>query len=251
MKSSDHRLRGLARSIVAGATPIVLLAGSLAVFAPCAPGQVVLDDYSLSDEGNYNYVPVLNNPADGWNVSSGELRPAIAGNATGAWLWNRGEKLSAVGDSVSIDLSLPGEANNGFGTGIGLFFAPTLDSTLGFDVRLFTLRGDYLVYVGLTGSSGFPSSGSLTVQMTAQTPTSSSYSVSYGAANSFALFQVNSDSLFFGPEAYNTDTTAAALDNLTFTAVPEPSAYGAVFGVLALATAMAGPCPRRGRTAPR
>src|SRR5206468_140204 len=110
-------------------------------------------------------------------------------------LWNRGEKLSAVGDSASINLSLPGEAANGFGTGIGLFFASDLNPTLGVDVRLYTRGGSYVFNVnGLPGSGSFTSSGSLTVEMTAQTPTSSTYSVSYSgnsSENPFALFAVN------------------------------------------------------------
>jgi len=248
MKSSSGSSRGLARDFWADANRIAALTGSLAVFAPCASGQIVLDDYSVSKEGNYDYVQVLGSPADGWNVSSGELRPTIAGlNATGAWLWNRGEKLSAVGDSVSIDLSLPGEASNGLGTGIGLFFAKNLNPPqgTGFEVGLFATQGSYVFNVGLGSVTGVPSSGLLTVQMTVQTPTTSTYSVSYGPQSSFAIFQVDSDSAFFGPEASNTATTAAALDNLTFTTVPEPSAYTAVFGALALAASLAGPCRRR------
>src|SRR5712664_3501370 len=64
----------------------------------------VLYDFSASNEANYNFIPVGNNPADGWAVISGQLRPNIAVNATGAWIWNRGQKLGAVGDSVSVTL---------------------------------------------------------------------------------------------------------------------------------------------------
>jgi len=256
MKRSTHSLRGLARDIWEGATPIVALGGGLVLFALRAQSQVVLDDYSVSDEANYNYLGVLNDPADGWNVSSGELRPTIAGNAAGAWLWRQGERLSAVGDSVSISLSLPADAINGFGTGVGLFFAPNKDSAAdGHQVLLVKFGNTYLFNIsGLTTSGSFASSGSLTVKMTAQTPTNSAYSVSYsgnGSGNPFAVFTADRDSLFFGPEAFNTDTTAAAMDNLTFTAVPEPSAYGTVLGVLALAISLTGPGLRRSRTALR
>ena len=59
-------------------------------------------------------------------------------------------------------------------------------------------------------------------------------------------FRSDADSLLFGPYAENTAGTPAALDNFTFTAVPEPSMYAAVFGFLALATAVI-----RNRTARR
>jgi len=236
-------LPGFARELRAGTIWIALLIG-VALFTPRADGQVILDDYSLNDESNYNYLPRLNNPPDGWNVSSGELRPSITGNATGAWLWNHGEKLAEVGDSVSINLSLPGAANNGFWTGIGLLLSPRVDSAsslVGFwEITLSTSGGTY--EFGITtatsvhrDSGPFPSSGTLTIEMIDQTPRGGSqYEVSYPGMTAPIVISA-SHSLYFGPVAYNTATTAAAFDNLTLTAVPKPSMYLAVFGVIALA----------------
>src|SRR6266567_454309 len=92
-------------------------------FSTTAYGQVVLDDFSASNESNYDFVPVFGSPADGWAVTAGELHPSIDSSGAATWLWNQGGKLSAAGDSVSISLSLPAHANNGFDTSIGLFLA--------------------------------------------------------------------------------------------------------------------------------
>src|SRR6266550_2127820 len=110
------------------------LTGLLVFFSTTAFGQVVLDDFSASNESRYNFVPFFGNPSDGWAVTAGELRPSIDSSGSATWLWNQGEKLSATGDSVSITLSLPAQANNGFPTSIGLLLADDTSLAGGIDI---------------------------------------------------------------------------------------------------------------------
>ena len=222
------------------------LAGLLVFFSTTAYGQVVLDDFSANNESNYKFVPVLNSPSDGWTVTAGELRPSIDGVASATWLWNGGEKLSAAGESVSISLSLLTGVDNGFPNSIGLFVAADTSLTGGHFVSQTTFGGIWGYSVdGRTTQAASPPSGPvlLTIQRTAQqtvdgfvyTTTFSGGGLPSPIVNSFTE---PSDSLLFGPYAENTAGTPAALDNFTFTAVPEPSMYAAVFGFLALATAV-------------
>src|SRR5438876_142144 len=168
MKSPFPGFRGVRRKFTTTANTTKALAGILVCLGSAAYGQVVLDDFSTSDETKYNYVPVSNNPPDGWNVTAGELRPNIAGDASAAWFWNQGEKLSMVGDSVTISLSLPGEASNGLGTGIGLFLGPDTTSALGHQIREYAQGGSWSFVVDGVGLPlGSPPSGpvQLSVQM--------------------------------------------------------------------------------------
>jgi len=225
---------------------LALATGALTFLATGVLGQVLLDDYSVSDEANYNYLPVFNNPADGWNVSSGELRPTIAGNATGAWLWNRGEQLSAVGDSVSITLSLPTGADNQLRSSIGLFLSPQLNSASSMmEVVLNRYPdGSYSMFWPSGGIIGATISGpvQLTIKLIAPMQRGTIYEIiasggGFQSPEGGPMFTTNTSSLFFGPLAYNTAGTQAGLDNLIFTPVPEPPAF-AIFGMLTLATAV-------------
>ena len=191
--------------------------------------QVVLDDFSVSDEFKYNFIPVANG-ADGWNVTSGQLRPNVATSPnhtiTAAWLWNQGEKLFAVEDSVSIML-YPDWNHTAQVTGIGLFFAPDANSASGSHSAMVYNAGvgdNIFCVVTETGESCYYPWGVgpllLTVKMTAQTGNSSSYLATLSGESltrPFTLeFIADVSSLFFGPAAYNTTNSLAALDNLTF-----------------------------------
>src|SRR3989442_15448189 len=123
MKSVLCGFRNLTSGFPTIGSMMPALTGLLVFFSTTAFGQVVLDDFSTSDPShtNYLFVPLLANPSDGWAVTGGELRPNINGNASATWLWNKGEKLSAVGDSVSISISLPGGVDPLLPTSIGLF----------------------------------------------------------------------------------------------------------------------------------
>ena len=222
------------------------LTGFLVFFSGSAFGQVILDDFSASNESKYTFVPVFASPSDGWAVSGGELRPSIDGNASATWLWNQGEKLSATGNSVSISLSLSADADNGFPSSIGLFLATDPDSVgFGHEISQTTQGGIWSYSVdGSAQQAGSAPSGPvlLTVTRTGQTGEGFVYTTAFsggGLSSPVTDFFVDpSPSLLFGPFAYNTAGTPAALDNFTFTAVPEPSMYAAVFGFLALTAAV-------------
>ena len=227
------------------------LTGLLVFFSTTAFGQVVLDDFSTDNRLKYAFAPVFPPDAlDGWAVTGGELRPSMAENASATWLWNQGQKLSAPGDSVSISLSLPAHANNVFDTSIGLYVAIDTVPNGGHFISLKTSGGSWFY-----SADGFdipaaasPPTGSvqLTIQRTGDhnvdgflyTTTFSGGGLLSPLTDPDLTFRSDADSLLFGPYAENTAGTAAALDNFTFTPVPEPSMYAAVFGFLALTTAV-------------
>ena len=220
------------------------LTGLLVFFTTTAYGQVILDDFSANNASNYDFVPVFNDPSNGWAVTAGELRPSIDGNASATWLWNQGAKLSAAGDSVSISLSLPTGVYNPLPTSIGLFLAADAASVgSGHEISQTTFGGIWSYSVDGSGQqAGSPPSGSvqLTIQRTGQTVDGFVYTTTFSGGGLPSpltdFFTDTSPSLLFGPFAYNTGGTPAALANFTFTAVPEPSMYAAVFGFLALTT---------------
>jgi len=223
------------------------LTGLLVFFTTTAYGQVILDDFSANNASNYDFVPVFNDPLNGWTVTAGELRPGIDGNASATWLWNQGAKLSAAGDSVSISLSLPAGVYNTLPTSIGLFLAADAASVgSGHEISQTTFGGvwGYSVDGSAQQAGSSPSSAvQLTIQRTAQQTTDGFlYTTTFSGGGLPSpltdFFYDSSASLLFGPFAANTTGTPAALDNFTFTAVPEPSMYAAVFGFLALTTAV-------------
>jgi formylglycine-generating enzyme required for sulfatase activity len=192
-------------------------------------GQMVLDDFSVKNKSKYNFIPVSNGATDDWAVTSGQMRPNIAINTIGAWVWNQGHKLSAVGDSVSITL-YPAWNHSELSTGIGLLFTATATSASGHrsvgvansgvGINAFCVGDEQLTRCTYPGGTG---PLLLTVQMTAQTPNSSSYRATLSGAGFFdpsgratLEFSANANSLFFGPFAGNTANSGAAFDDLTF-----------------------------------
>src|SRR5882724_1107028 len=147
------------------------LTGLLVFFTTTAYGQVVLDDFSASNESRYEFVPVFGNPPDGWTVTAGALRPSIDNSGSATWLWND-DKLSAAGDSVSISLSLPTGVYNPLPTSIGLFLAADAASVgSGHEISQTTFGGVWSYSVDGSGQqAGSPPSGSvqLTIQRTGQ-----------------------------------------------------------------------------------
>jgi hypothetical protein len=245
MKGEFRGLPKIPTRLPAIGKTVSTLTGLLLFISTTASGQVVLDDFSTDKRLNYDFVPVFGDATDGWSVSDGALHPSIDGVASATWLWNKGETFSAIGDSVSIDLSLPTGLNNGFPNSIGLFVAADTSLTGGHFVSQTTFNGvwGYSVDGDATQAGSAPSGPvQLTIQRTGQTVDGFVYTVTFSGGglpspivNSFAE---PSDTLLFGPYAENTAGTPAGLDNFTFTAVPEPSMYAAVFGLLALTTAV-------------
>src|SRR5262245_49801947 len=87
----------------------------------------VLDDFSASNESNYNFLPVIGSPPDGWNVAGGVLSPNVP-TGTEAWIWNQGQKLTTIGDKIYIEMNMLG------GTAemqMGFLLTPTINSTSG------------------------------------------------------------------------------------------------------------------------
>jgi hypothetical protein len=243
-------LDNLTKRFQAIGTSMAALAGLLVFFSTTVQGQVVLDDFSASNDSNYDFVPVFGGPSNGWTVTAGELHPNIDSSGGATWLWNQGEKLSAAGESVSISLSLPAHANNSFDTSIGLFLAADPTAIfLGHEISQSIARVDGVdfwkfVVDGFGDQVAAPSGAvQLTVQRTGeQTVDGFKYTTAFSGGGLpspvTGSFYDSSESLLFGLFAYNTSGTPAAMDNFAFTAVPEPSMYAAVFGFLALATAV-------------
>ena len=243
-------LRGLSRITIrfpAIVTTIPTLTGLLVLSSNSAYGQVILDDFSANNVLNYNFVEVFGSPANNWTVLNGELHPNVDGEATAAWFWKGSEKLSAAGDSLSISLSLKaGEYNDlSFSTSIGLAVAADTALTGFHFISLNNFGGSWSGGVdGDNDQIASPPSGlvQLTIQRTSERTEFDEirYSVSFsGGGLSSPItkeFAESSESLLVGVFAQNTTGTPAAMDNLTFTAVPEPSMYAGVFGLLALGT---------------
>ena len=242
MKGAFRGFRSNLPGFASNGRALPALCGLLVWFSTPAFGQVILDNFTASNESKYDFVPVFADPADGWAVTSGQLRPSIDGNASATWFWNQGEKLSAAGQSVSITLSLAADADNGFPSSIGLFLAADRDSiNFGHEITQTTIGGLWSYTVDGSGqqtASAPTGPVQLTIQRTGQTVDGFVYTTTFSGgglpASLTDSFTDASASLLFGPFAYNTAGTGAGLDNLTFTAVPEPSTYAAVFGVLAL-----------------
>jgi hypothetical protein len=208
----------------------------------------LLDDFSTSDESNYQFLPAWQNPSDGWNVSGGVLSPYIPGNATGAWLW-KGAELSTVGDSVSLDFQII-NANASFGTAAGLYFANTLASpTAAVEISLLAQSGSSSSTLQFNGTDtpGLSVSGpqtglsTLTVTMTGETADSSTYSVDLsggGLGDYNGTFTFGAGSAYFGPSLYDSDNPGDVVyDNLTanIQSVPEPATLALTgFGSLSL-----------------
>jgi hypothetical protein len=236
MKDALRGLDNLTRRFPAAGKSMAALTGLLVFCSTTGYGQVILDDFSADHRSNYDFVKLFADPSDGWAVTSGTLRPSIEGNASATWLWNQGEKLSAVGDSVSISISLPGGADASLPTSIGLFL---LGDTEGYEITTYTTLGGAWYYNVAGDARQAASALSGPVQLTIQRTDQTEYTCTFsGSGLPGITFFDASDSLRFGPFAANTIGTPAALDNFTFTAVPEPSMYAAVFGFLALATAV-------------
>lgn len=206
----------------------------------------LLDDFSTSDESNYQFLPVWNSPGDGWNVGGGVLSPYIPGNATGAWLWN-GAELSNVGDSVSLDFQII-NADASYGTAAGLYLANALASpTAAVEISLLAWDGNSSSTLQFNGSDtpNLPVSGpqtglsTLTVTMTGQSAGSSTYSVNLtggGLGDYNGTFTFGDSSAYFGPSLYDSDNPGDVVyDNLTANIqnVPEPATLAlASLGVL-------------------
>src|SRR6266536_6393044 len=232
MKGALRGFRNITSAIPAIGKPLSALSGLLVFLSGTANGQVILDNFSANNESKYDFVPVFGSPADGWAVASGELRPSIDGNASATWLWNQGEKLTGAGNAVSISLALSADADNGFPSSIGLFLAADRDSVgFGHEISQITIGGIWTYSVdGSAQQAASAPSGAvqLSIQRTGeQTVDGFKYNVTFSGGGLPApltdFFFDSSPSLQFGPFAYNTAGTPAALDNLTFTAVPEPS----------------------------
>src|SRR6266516_5635476 len=121
MKDAPRGLDDLTTRFPGARKSMAALTGLLVFCSTTGYGQVILDDFSADHRSNYDFIKLFADPPDGWAVTSGALHPSIEGNASATWLWNQGEKLSAVGDSVSISISLPGGADASLPPSIGLF----------------------------------------------------------------------------------------------------------------------------------
>jgi hypothetical protein len=249
MKGALRGFRNITPGFSSNGNRISALCGLLVFLSTTAFGQVILDDFSTDNRAKYVFAPVFPpGAADGWAVAGGELRPSTEEFSNTTWLWNQGEKLSATGDSVSISLSLSADAGNGVYTSIGLFVAA--DTSLGNDGHFMALskNGDLWAYSfdGDNKQNVAPSGPvQLTIQRTSEPVADGGfrYVVTFSGVGlpSPIIDSISSSTtgpLFFGPYADNTTGALVGLDNLTFTAVPEPSMYAAVFGLLALGMAV-------------
>lgn len=225
--------------IVWGSMVFVLFTGSAATAA-------ILDDFSTSNEENYDFVQVWNSSSDGWAVSGGQLTPTVGAteNATGAWMW-KGTTLAAVGDSVSIDFQISSaDGISGFGTAAGLYFMDSVSSPMyQAEVSLLLKNSTLKLQTAGTGTTlsetAMTGLATLTVAMTGQTGSSSTYSVTLsggGLTTTTTSFTFSSSTADFGIALYNNNTSGnVVFDNFSASVVPEPSAAGlALLGSLAV-----------------
>src|SRR6266496_4876354 len=181
MKGAFRGFQKITSRVTAMGKTISTLTGLLVFLSSTAFGQVILDDFSTDKRLNYNFVPVFGAPEDGWaRTAGGELQPSIGSSGAATWLWNKGQTLAAIGDSVSISVSLPAGVDPLVPTSIGLFL---LGNTDGYEITSYTTLGGAWYYniAGAAIQATAPPSGpvQLTVQRTAQTAEGFVYNVTF------------------------------------------------------------------------
>ena len=220
--------------------------------------SATLDDFSgttSSDSSNYTTLLSYGSSAETFSInSSHQLQPTgSTEGTTTTFLWNAGQTLG-VGDTVSLDL-VNIEAESNFA---GLAFTTSPTSANG--------SGDNYAYLGLvtTGpannnvpatTGGADINGNVTYGLTfnfgsgaitesvTRTATALDYTFSGPGltsnggtySGSFAYALPSNDTVYFGPNIYGgTSAGAQIVDNLDYTAIPEPATYAMILGGVGL-----------------
>jgi hypothetical protein len=223
-----------------------------------APGSVI-DNYSTNDSSNYNFVNLYNDSSGtianrfavsstGGGGSTTVFQPTYHSGATEGFIWNQGQSLTNVGDTVSIQIYFNNMTNN---TDLGLVLDPTEapanstnatqvyleDSNAGGYTYKLGIQGASSASLVLTTSSSPAPSGfvTLTVDINANNQITASINDSGLTSGtittgSLTVAQSTSNPLYFGPLIYTVAGTVSQLQetNLSFASAPEPSSLGLI-----------------------
>ncbi|MBI1311543.1 hypothetical protein GC176_09575 [bacterium] len=192
-----------------------LLAGSPAIDV----GRSVLDDFSQDNlAAHFNFFGYLGSPANATQIVGEQLQMNVGSGKAAGLIWNQGDTLSQVGDTVAVDLAFDATQTNGDSSaGLG-FFSSNSDGLLA-EIRVESSGlfrdGQNDVFL----SSGTAEGLKMTLQATVTAVTASSITVDFqlsGAGfdtiNTSRTLSVTQ--LFFGPVAYQTSGNDAVHDNL-------------------------------------
>jgi len=206
------------------------------------PGSPAIDAVGLLDSfssnrfaTHYNFVDAFSSADNNPQVSGGAAHLNV-GTGTGAFIWNQGQKLSAVGDRVSVDfrfnypIASPEFALSS--AGLALFGSVSGDMLAELRVETDKVNGNSTLRlssgIGETPLTGTPSGlMTLSVVVTGSTPTARTvqYTLSgNGIGNITGSRTFNTTEIYFGPVAFNVSGSGSVHDNLVFAA-----AGGAVF----------------------
>lgn len=226
---NTHKVRTLAATLIT----IGSLSGG-------ANAGTIFGDFSSSTAfaDDYSFVSIFAFPTNTFSTASGN---AIlqAGGGTAGYVWNQGDVLDEVGDSITADftyssLSLGGFGNSDVAVGFGLW-NDIIGSTLLSEPRFFTNGFTASLLQGQAGTNlgGVLVSASFTQTVsvvgvqagTGNLILNHSISGDYGSPTSQSI-TVNDDEIFFGFTAFNTGNTYQ-VNEASFTnasAVPAPAA---------------------------
>ncbi|MCA9229996.1 MAG: right-handed parallel beta-helix repeat-containing protein [Planctomycetales bacterium] len=222
---ADPRLGPLANN--GGPTKThALLPGS-----PALDAVGLLDDYSSNNFAtNYNFVNLFGNADNNPQVAGGQANLNVSAG-TGAFIWNRGERLTALSDQVGISFGFNYPINSGgffhASAGLALFDSVT-GGNLVAEIRVETDETDGTSVLRLndgtmtTNLSGQPT-GLMNLEVEVGTTSGGQilqldYKLS-GDGFSTIINTINTpllSDIFFGPVAFDVSGTESMHDNLAF-----------------------------------
>ncbi len=224
--------RGTARARIG-----LCVAGTLLALPLGLARAAVLDDYSSDGMStDYNFVSLFASPTNAPQVSGGTLRTNVGGG-TAAFIWKQGERLDALGDSVSVELDYQhpidalGAASTG---GLSLFSSATGGLLWEFQISSDD-DGSTMAFDGAS-LSGTPT-GAMTLNIEVTRIGAGDMDVRATLSGSgFTSLQetktLSATAAYFGPSAYGVEGDELLHDNLSFvdaTANNPPQIQSAAF----------------------
>ena len=224
---------------------VAVLAIGLGSVAASA-GAATIDDFSglsATDALNYSAGQAWYNPssvaAPTFANVGGTFSPSFAAEQTAVWFRTTGEKLTNVGDTASIDFLFNGTDEVALGLDLDTATTGGPSSNAGQVLVQFNADGNIKFVGGSDFSVVGVQTGFSTLTVTNLGGGNYSAVVAGGGLAGATTFTNPSSTLFFGPAIYSSRNfnggPVGSLDNLGFTAVPEPALLG-VFSLSALAT---------------
>ena len=189
----------------------------------------LLDDFSANNFAtNYNFVDLFSAANNAPQVSGGEANLNV-GSGTGAFVWNQGDSLQAIGDVVSVDFGfnypIPAGGFAESSAGLALFGSVTGSSPLA-EIRVETNKLNASTLLDLVGGSAREGlSGTpvglmnLAVTVTGQSATTTTIEIKLSGTGFNTITQTSTLAameIFFGPVAFDVTGTASVHDNLRF-----------------------------------